>query len=191
MSRQIWARTPELDHEVCYVQPGEFVVSDKPSVVSTTLGSCVAACVRDKQRGIGGMNHFLLTHPTWSDAELAASARYGCFAMEMLLNEIYRRGGERANLEVKVFGGGHVHSVGLDVGQVNAHWILEYAEREQLQVCGSDLGGEGARRIFYYTDSGRVLVKRLASLDPRGAAAEDNYSKTIAARTRACDVTLF
>ncbi|MEC8196132.1 MAG: hypothetical protein VX228_07415, partial [Pseudomonadota bacterium] len=46
------------------VQPllqGDVEVSQNQDIVMTTiLGSCVAACMWDETAGIGGMNHFLL-----------------------------------------------------------------------------------------------------------------------------------
>ena len=89
--------------------PGEYYVTDKDMLLVTVLGSCVAACIRDCQSGIGGMNHFMLPEGGGdAGSPLNASARYGTYAMGILINQLLKLGARRSNLEAKVFGGGNV-----------------------------------------------------------------------------------
>jgi chemotaxis receptor (MCP) glutamine deamidase CheD len=76
-------------------------------MIVTVLGSCVSACIRDRVSGMGGMNHFMLPDGGGDDGSpVSASARYGTYAMEVLINEVLKAGARRENLEAKVFGGG-------------------------------------------------------------------------------------
>lgn len=145
---------------VTQVLPGEFYVSSQDEVISTVLGSCVSTCIRDPRLRIGGLNHFML--PKEPDAVSSGEAlRYGCFAVERLLNELFKLGAERGSLEVKVFGGGRmINGVG-DIGQANVAFVREYLADEGLTIVSEDVGGGWARRIRYFPVSGRVLLKRL------------------------------
>ena len=93
------------------ILPGEFYVTMTGELITTVLGSCVSACVRDTATGIGGMNHFMLpadisrTGKTWNKTPVNAQTRYGNIAMERLINVILAGGGKRQNLEIKLFGG--------------------------------------------------------------------------------------
>ncbi len=142
---------------------GHQAVSDRPDVMmATTLGSCVAACVHDPVRGIGGMNHFLL--PDLPETELrgdGAAARYGSVAMERLINALLAQGAERRRLQVKLFGGGSVIESSYDIGGLNSRFALEYVRAEGLILAAQDLGGGSARRIHYFPHSGRALRRML------------------------------
>ncbi|OZI47523.1 chemotaxis protein CheD [Bordetella genomosp. 5] len=154
------------------VLPNEYyVTSGEDIMISTVLGSCVAACVRDPHNGIGGMNHFMLPE---GDASSPASAtmRYGAFAMEVLINELLKAGAVRERLEAKVFGGGAVLSAmqQMNIGERNAQFVLSYLKTEGIPVRAQDLGDIHARRIHYFPRDGRVMVRKMA---PHHAKAEE------------------
>src|SRR3989338_11179058 len=91
------------------ILPGEYYVTSRDMLLVTVLGSCVSACIRDRTTGIGGMNHFMLPHGGQDEnSPLSTSARYGSYAMEVLINQLLKLGAKRNNLEAKVFGGGNV-----------------------------------------------------------------------------------
>ena len=108
------ADTPSVYHdarlntEVAKIFPGQYFVTDRDIVLVTVLGSCVAACIRDTRAGVGGMNHFLLPDAARDVSPASRSARYGSFAMEVLINQLIRHGARRETMEAKVFGGGSV-----------------------------------------------------------------------------------
>ena len=132
-----------------------------PAVVRTVLGSCIAVCLRDPNSQIGGMNHFML--PTGGKDE--SSARYGVQAMELLINACMRHGADRRMLEAKVFGGGHVLKIRESDGNVpksNIRFAMEFLTTERIPIVSQDLGGYSAREVYFFTDSGRTLLKRLA-----------------------------
>jgi len=140
---------------------GDYAVSDEPILLTTVLGSCVAACVYAPDKRMGGINHFLLPHAGASDKG-SDSFRYGVHAMEVLINSLLRKGAARDSLIMKVCGAADVVS-GLSnrVGQANATFIRLYALHEQLNLQAEDLGGDNPRRVVFDPQSGSMKVKRL------------------------------
>lgn len=151
---------------VTTVHQGDCHVSSDDVTFSTVLGSCVSACVRDRVANIGGMNHFLLAEQSGSARDrYGASARYGAFAMEQLINKVLSQGtGKKANLEIKVFGGGNINASLNDVGAKNIEFVRSFMAAEGYSFAGEDLGGNYARRVLFKPNSGRVFVKRLDSM---------------------------
>jgi chemotaxis protein CheD len=136
------------------VQGEHHVTRDPETVLTTILGSCVAVCLRDPETGIGGMNHFLL--PDGKVEGMDEGRRYGAYAMELLINEILRRGGRRERLEAKLFGGARMFGGLSDVGASNAAFAEKFLRDEGIPVVGSSLGGTEARRVQYWPTSGRA-----------------------------------
>lgn len=137
--------------------------SDPRAILSTMLGSCVAACVFDPARKIGGMNHILLPTTQFDNPEQAS--RFGCFAMETLVNSVMRWGGRRSELRVKLFGGARTLQSGADIGARNVEWVRRYLELEQMKLVSSDVGGGWARRVEFFPTTGRVRVLRLENTE--------------------------
>ncbi len=188
-------RDGRFPHEIASILPGEFFVSAEPMVVYTVLGSCISACIRDPIAGVGGMNHFMLPEPKGRDGPAWGElTRYGSFAMESLINGILKRGGIRSRLEVKLFGAGKIYEGNIDVGANNVAWVTQYLESEGLPVVKADLGDVFPRKVYYFTDSGRVLMKKIERLKNRTIVErETEYSVRLAQRKEqpAEDVTLF
>jgi len=181
-------------HEVAVIMPGQYFISETPMVVYTILGSCISVCIRDILLKIGGMNHFMLAQPTGdpTDDHWGTSARYGSYAMEVLLNELYKRGANKNRLEVKIFGGGKIYQGPNDVGARNLAWVLEYLGREGLQPIKGDVGNTCPRKVYFFTDSGRVLLKRLDSVQGQDVVKDEQaYQSTITAAPISGEVTLF
>lgn len=144
--------------------PGEYFVTAEDMVLTTVLGSCVSACLRDSVSGIGGMNHFMLpdaADPLFFDA--AAAMRYGANAMQVLLSEVVRAGARRERLEAKVFGGGAVLAsmTLLNIGERNADFVLRFLLAERIRIAAQDLRGKLPRRINFFPCTGRVTVRKL------------------------------
>ena len=151
---------------VVKIIPGEYYVTDQDEVVTTVLGSCISACIRDTQRGIGGMNHFMVPaqckFSTKQGHELIT--RYGTYAMEHLINDIFKFGGTWENIEIKLFGAGSVISSSGDVGKKNILFVREFMQTEGYKITAEDLGGEFPRKINYCPISGKVRVKKMRSI---------------------------
>jgi chemotaxis protein CheD len=138
---------------VIHVIQGEFAISDEPdAVISTLLGSCVSACIRDPRMGIGGLNHFLLP----DGGPGSSSLSYGVNAMELLINALLRRGADRTNLEAKLFGGARLFKGLTDVGTQNAKFAMQFLRDEGIAYAGGSLGGTSARKIEFSPATGRA-----------------------------------
>jgi chemotaxis protein CheD len=161
---------------VTTIHQGDCMVDgDEDLTYSTILGSCISACVRDVEARLGGMNHFLLAEPSGHSADrYGASARYGAFAMEQLINKVLSRGtGRKGNLEIKVFGGGLINAALSDVGAKNIAFVREFLSDEGYAIAGEDVGGTFARRVMFKPHSGRAFVKRLDAVTGANVARDE------------------
>ena len=153
--------------EAAKLLPGEYYVTEHDMVLVTVLGSCVTACIRDKLSGIGGMNHFMLPDAgTDQEDPVSLSARYGAFAMEVLINSLLSLGAQRGLLEAKVFGGGNVlpGMTTMNIGQRNADFALSFLDAEKIRIVARDLIDVYPRKIYFFPKSGKVLVKKLRNI---------------------------
>lgn len=138
---------------------GELHASREPACVSTVLGSCVAACLFDPQMKIGGMNHFLLPD---GDSAHSSPSCYGIHAMELLINEILKLGGDRRRLQAKIFGGAQIHAMTdskLNIGRRNVEFVREFLKTEGIQIVGERVGGPTGVKVCFHTHSARAFVK--------------------------------
>lgn len=169
------------------LHPGDFASSKDDMVLCTVLGSCIAVVLYDQRLEMGGMNHFMLPELTNKRAFFSdESGKYGMFAMELLINDMIKRGSRKENWVAKVFGGGHVlHGTGASgmvsrVPENNIEFAEAYLENEKIPIVSRDTGGNQGRKIYLYTTTGKVLLKRLESqLIKNVVAEEENYEKTI------------
>jgi chemotaxis protein CheD len=154
----------DFDSMAVKLLPSEYYVTAADTVMTTVLGSCVAACLVDREAGIAGMNHFMLPE----DAEpgtrgQSESMRYGAYAMDVLIRELLRAGARRDRLQAKVFGGAAVlaNMTMLNIGDRNADFVLRYLETERITVAAQDLRGPHARRVCLLPRSGKAVVRKL------------------------------
>lgn len=146
-----------------HVVQGEHHVSDDPDVVITTvLGSCVAACIYDPVCRVGGMNHFLLPLAKQDKTDI----RYAAAAIESLVNALLRRGARRERLEAKLFGGARMLPSLPDIGRQNAEAAQRILQDDGIRVVSGDLCGSEARRIRFWPTSGRVQMQLLGDEAP-------------------------
>jgi chemotaxis protein CheD len=188
-----WDREREI--VAAKILPGEYYVTRENEIVTTVLGSCVSACIRDRETGIGGMNHFMLPQTNSgksSDEIIGIATRYGNYAMEHLINTILSNGGKRKNLEVKVFGGGKILPTMTDVGKKNIEFVLIYLEQEGFKPLSQDLGDIYPRKVVYYPKTGKVNMKKIQDLhNDTIVQRERNYINTLKEEPVAGDVELF
>lgn len=182
-----------FDTEAAKILPGEYFVTDKGMLLVTVLGSCVSACVRDTESGIGGMNHFMLPDDGGRDA-FGTSARYGTYAMEILINHLLKMGARRNRLEAKVFGGGAVMASlsSSNVGTRNAEFVLDFLKTEKIPIVAKDLLDSYPRKVYYFPNVGRVLVKKLHRVHNETLfSRESAYKARLAGAKIEGDVELF
>jgi chemotaxis protein CheD len=173
------------------VHAGDCFVTDQESeIAATVLGSCISACIRDPEIGVGGMNHFLLP----GSATEMDTMRFGAFAMEQLINEILKRGGVKERLEVKLFGGGNVIKSATQIGDKNILFARDYLRDEEVTIVGEDVGGTSPRKVRYQPATGRAWVMKLRRSEDYTNVAEEEarYSKQVKQDAPAADdVELF
>ena len=160
------------------IMPGEFFVTEHEEIITTVLGSCISACIRDPKLGIGGMNHFML--PDGGASRLLSgvnATQYGVNAMEVLINTILSNGGQRSRLEVKLFGGAAVLRSRTNVGEKNIKFVREYLFEEGMRITTEDMGGLHPRKVIYFPFSGRTLMKKLP-IDNSEAVFEEESKST-------------
>ena len=152
------------------IYPGEQYVGSGDIILSTLLGSCVAACLYDPVNGVVGMNHFLLAnhrYPRNMSLIAAEAGRYGVHAMEMLINEMLKNGAKRQHLKAKAFGGGNILKPSKNasnffcVGSINALFIQEFLENERIPLVASDLGGDLGRIIHFFSNDYTVHARKV------------------------------
>lgn len=179
-------------NEAVKVLPGEYFVHDEDILIMTTLGSCIAACIWDRNLRIGGMNHFMLPDGTGTGAD---AGRYGSFAMELLINELVKRGATRSTMEAKVFGGGAVISGmnSINVGERNTKFVLDYLATERITVVSKDVMDVYPRKVCFLPHSGKAMVKRLAATNTDALLAQERAAaaKPVPAASSAGSVDLF
>lgn len=166
------------------IGPGEFHVSKQPAIISTLLGSCVAACLYDPVQRIIGMNHFLLAyrHPFLSNTLLESDAgRYGLYAMELLINDMLQQGANKLNLQAKVFGGGNVLRlrdeglIGQTVGETNIRFVKEFLRNEGIPIVSASTGGDIGRKVHFFGSDFSVYVKPIFHADNRAIERVERF----------------
>ncbi|MBR1135624.1 MAG: chemoreceptor glutamine deamidase CheD [Bradyrhizobium sp.] len=159
--------------------PGEHYVTDAvDEMLVTVLGSCVAACIRDPQTRVGGMNHFMLPESFGDWGDVSDGMRYGNVAMERLINDILARGGARRRLEIKVFGGANVLNGMAKIGHRNADFVEDYLAAEHLPIAAYHLRGSLPRRVHYFPVTGRVMLLELPRADHDALVRNETSYKT-------------
>ena len=159
------------------ILPGEYFVDNEDLLVMTTLGSCIAACLWDRHAQIGGMNHFMLPKGAGD------SGRYGTYAMELLINEMMKRGASRMTMEAKVFGGGAVIAGmnSINVGERNTKFVMDFLSMERIPVVSKDVLEIYPRKVCFLPASGKAMVKRLAPTNTDALVQQDRIAQQKAA----------
>jgi chemotaxis protein CheD len=180
------------------ILPGEFYITASDEGITTVLGSCISACIRDPAIQVGGMNHFMLPEDTtqgksaWLDANAGLATRYGSFAMESLINGLLKLGARRERLEVKLFGGGHVLKAAIEVGDRNIQFARQWLRTEGFRIVAEDVGSDAPRRVVYIPSTGKVQVKHLRSTESGDIAKrEQQHLQSFAKRPVNNDIELF
>jgi chemotaxis protein CheD len=189
---------PNTNHWTAKILPGEYYVTRNSEVITTVLGSCISACMRDRETGVGGMNHFMLPddgdseNSSWNELDGGESTRYGSYAMESLMNELFKLGARRERLEVKLFGGGRILETGTDIGLHNIKFAQAYCRVEGLKISAQDVGSNCPRRVLYFPETGRVLLKRLSPIENRSVGnIESGYRRSVKEKSIGNGVELF
>ncbi len=179
--------------EAVKILPGQYYATAGEGSISTVLGSCVSTCLWDPGARIGGMNHFMLPgEPTATVSPWGLSARFGLYAMEVLINEMLRLGADRKRLVAKVFGGARVLQGfdTLDVGAQNSQFVLAFLHEESIRIAAQDLLGVHPRKLHFFPATGKVQVKKLSLHTEEAQRQEREYLSELR-RRRGGDVEIF
>ncbi len=145
-----------------FLQPGQVHVAAVPTTIVTVLASCVAICIFDPARGIGGMNHFLLPHAVGLNL---AHGRFGPSATVLLIEQILAAGCRLVDLRAKVFGGANVLMnpavQSVSIGERNARCAFDLLAERRIPIVSSDTGGTHGRKVAFMTGDGSAFVKAL------------------------------
>ena len=184
-------RDHHFQYDAVKVLPGEYFVSNEDLVVMTVLGSCISACIWDGRVRAGGMNHFMLPDGDSVDG----FGRYGSYAMELLINELLKKGARRESMQAKVFGGAAVMAgfTTMNVGERNTKFVFDYLATERIPVVSQDVLDIHPRKVCFFPVTGKVLVKRLAHSHPETLAVEERKGNaaTVGKASSAGSVDLF
>lgn len=176
------ANGPEGTSRRVTITPGEHYSTTGVEVISTLLGSCVAACLYDPKRHLIGMNHFMLSNPRYSKElpiHVSEAGRYGIHAMELLINDMMAKGTNLSQLRAKVFGGGSIIGTPQNegnfccVGEVNCRFIREYLTAEGIPIDAEDLGGNFGRVIHFSNGDFAVYRRKIGSIGSKRLALRD------------------
>ncbi|MBA3593629.1 MAG: chemoreceptor glutamine deamidase CheD [Polaromonas sp.] len=177
------------------VLPGQYYATQGDGSISTVLGSCVATCLWDPVRRIGGMNHFMLPGEAAAPTSpWALSARFGINAMELLINTMVHLGADRRRFVAKVFGGARVLQgfERFDVGARNSEFVLSFLREEGIELLGQDLLGECPRKVHFFPATGKVQLKRLSlRQDDPVQRQEQAYLQGLSGQSGSGDVEIF
>ncbi|MFM2053900.1 MAG: chemoreceptor glutamine deamidase CheD [Pseudomonadota bacterium] len=179
---------PAFGADAVRVQPGEFYVHDEEMAIATTLGSCIAVCLWDREVRVGGLNHFMLPA---REGDGRDSGRYGLCAMERLINAMLKRGARRGRMEAKVFGGASLMagpgsgwlSGGPSIGARNTRFVIDYLHTERIALVSRDVLGHAPRKVCFFPYSGRAMVRRLPETVCESVLALDRDAMRHAMRT--------
>jgi chemotaxis protein CheD len=190
--------------------PGEFATSKKaldklsslpPSQgLMTVLGSCVAVCLMDKSAGVMGMNHFMLPEQLdpaylehYETNPANRSARYGSYAMELLINALLAQGAKREHLGAWIFGGGQILAGMTDIGQSNVQFATQYLLREKIKIKGQDTGGKLARKLYFAPELSAPECRLIQESLNRVQHREIRHAASLASgnATQKTDISLF
>ena len=141
-----------------------------------------------QKKKIGGMNHYLLPGMLHPDELIASKVgRYGMYAMELLIGELIKHGAKRENLAAKIFGGGNVLEFRKSDGDVtgsNIQFAKKFLELEDIPVQKQDVGGYNGRKILFFTDTAKVLLKRFDMKKDMKTLNEEKSYKSLIFRKR-------
>jgi chemotaxis protein CheD len=146
-----------------FLYPGQIFVSREAVTISTILGSCIAVCLWDSRRKIGGMNHYLLPEgPVDGENRL----RYGNVANAALLKELLALGSDVKDLQAKIFGGTSAYAADplTALGTRNAEIAEQFLRDARIPITAKEVSGKYGRKLTFNIFDGVAEVKNFESV---------------------------
>ncbi|OQY13363.1 MAG: hypothetical protein B6I31_01340 [Desulfobacteraceae bacterium 4572_19] len=145
-----------------FLNPGYLFVTEKPTAISTVVGSCVAVCLFDKKRRTGGMNHFQL--PDTYD-KTKTTTRYGNVATSMLIKIMVEDGSKTKHLHAQIFGGAYNPKISqTNIGIDNIKIARKILNKNHIKIVSEDIGGSIGRKIIFNTSSNEIAVLKVENI---------------------------
>lgn len=163
MSRPLNTHLP-----IIHLKSGEIHFSDHPELVVTVLGSCISIIMHYARFKLTAVSHSLLPRRCGS-RDQEHPRRYIDTTFREMYDWFIQHGVKPHEVEVKVFGGSDVlqkskafvESLNKTVGAENIEAVLELILSEGLTISAIDVGGESGRKLFVYTETGEVRLKKI------------------------------
>lgn len=143
-----------------YLLPGALFADNEQHMVTTVLGSCIAVCLWDPVKRLGGINHYLL--PLWNGEGLP-TPRYGNVAIPRLIEKLVFLGSDPKKLQAKIFGGAalwHKAEGLMSIGERNLELAEDMLSEACIPILNADVGGNRGRKIIFDTAEGSVFLRR-------------------------------
>ena len=185
--------------KIITIHPGEYFSSFDDLYIATILGSCISIALFDPQIKLGGLNHFMLPTTWRENISPEEQGRFGNYAVELLLNDLYSKGAKKKNLKAKIFGGGNVLDTGTSssnmTGINNINFAVTFLETERIPIVANDTGGIFPRKIYFHPQTAKVYLKRIQktgmSLEQIKQQEEAYQEKLKKSQEKVGDITWF
>ncbi len=145
---------------ILHLKSGELKVTQNGEVLGTVLGSCVAVCIFDNQKKIGGMNHYLLPESNPS-ASISHPLNFGDTSLTAMLKRFKELGSHPLHLQAKIVGGARMKtdSQGPTVGERNIQIAKDLLQKFAIPIVAESIGGNCGRTIEFYSSTGELRLK--------------------------------
>lgn len=159
-----------------YLKAGEMFIMEKPAMISTVLGSCIAVTLFNERLGFAGICHALLPHCKRKSYQskiedlldhechkCSEAFKYADCSVSMMAEAFLRFGITPQETEVRLFGGAMMMSHqkepegSMAVGHQNITIATKVIADCHLVLTSSDVGGSVGRKIIFNTKTGEVL----------------------------------
>lgn len=138
--------------EAINISPGEYFISKNGMLIHTILGSCVSVALYDPVLKTGGMNHFLFN-----------ADQNNLNPVEILINAFLKNGSDKSNLQAKILGGSifsEEQSI-KDTAEKNIRLAEDFLNSSNIEILSRNIGGNKVRKIYFYTDTFKILFKKI------------------------------
>jgi chemotaxis protein CheD len=169
------ARPVDAGRERLSLGLGAAVVVDRPTVVRTVLGSCVAVIFHVPRLGLSALCHAQMPErdgrlccrsscpkPCGSSSADSNDLRYVTCCIRYMLAELQRRWVDKAEIVCTLVGGANVIR-NIDprwsVGERNVNTALQLLQCERIKIHYRDTGGTRGRVIEHLSDVNRTKVR--------------------------------
>jgi chemotaxis protein CheD len=144
--------------KIVHLNIGEIIISNKPIVVSTVLGSCVSVCLFSKVAKAGGIVHYALPQ-TPAVHSPGDQFRYGDQAISAMVDGLTKLTGHSpASFSAKIVGGAYSYSGKQNIGLANFEIAQKMLDEFQIQVIGQKTGGDSGIKVLFHLQTGQLQI---------------------------------